>query len=104
MDNQLQSQCAAPAAVRSATYHAVMHVVGEERELLLALAHALEGRLRPADPRNPRDDDRVTEWRLAELLAERLGSLAPERTIGALLFGSERAYQSALAIEGEHRV
>jgi hypothetical protein len=43
-----------------------------ERELLLALAFALERQLEPEDPENPQDSDNVTAWRLCQILYEQL--------------------------------
>lgn len=59
--------------------------IAEELERLEALSIALEKELCPKDPDNLREGDKVTAWRLAELLNERLSSRAFSDYINSVL-------------------
>lgn len=52
----------------------ILEQVTLEHEKLFAIALSIESGLRPADEKNPSEDDPVTQWRLAQVLIDRLGS------------------------------
>lgn len=72
--NSRQSNGTAPATAEDLDFLA--RYIADELERLEALSLALEKELCPKDPDNLREGDKVTAWRLAELLNERLSDRA----------------------------
>ena len=48
----------------------------DERDKIHALATCLVSALAPVDPKDPDDNDRLIEWRLAQVIEQMLGSTA----------------------------
>lgn len=71
----------------AATCSFVLDAYETERDQLHALAWALVNELEPKDPKNPEDSDRLTAWRLAEVMYDmlseaRLTTFAREMLLG----------------------
>lgn len=77
-------------AVLRKTHDWVIDAVEEHIEQGWALACTLSNKLRPLDPKNPTDDERILEWRLAELLEAHLSSGEPLHCVRAMLLGESK--------------
>jgi hypothetical protein len=61
-----------PSPARAKTYQVVLEEIEKEHAQLYALAATIAGKLQPVDPKSPPDDWPLNEWRLAEVLEQRL--------------------------------
>lgn len=77
----------APASDRAVTYQWVLDALADEQDRLYALASTLAKRLEPANPQQPEDDAPVVEWRLAQMLEERLEKTSVHNAIREVLMG-----------------
>jgi hypothetical protein len=91
-----------PSSDKTALYEWVLHSISEEQDRLHAMASSLAQRLEPADPAHPGDDAPLVEWRLAQLLQERLESTDFMECIRAVLLPdtSGRLYLAAAHSKG----
>lgn len=71
----------------AATCNWVLDVYEDERDKLHALAWALVNELEPKDRKNPKDDDKLIAWRLAELMYEMLSDARITTSAREILLG-----------------
>lgn len=62
------------SAERSMQTDLAVEFIAEDRDMLYALAVALQTRLQPADIANASDDENMIAWRLTQMLVARLES------------------------------
>lgn len=72
---------------RAASYETVIEILEEYHGQLMALASSLVDRLTPKNPKDPEDDARLAEWRLAQVMEDMLGSAATIKGIKGILMG-----------------
>ena len=82
-----------PSSERTATYKWVLKELSEEQDRLYALASTISQRLEPDDPEHPKDDAPLNEWRLAQMLEERLGKTSFLDAISEMLTGDRNAWR-----------
>lgn len=67
------------------TVEFVLEYIREEMESLFSLSAAVAAFTAVKDTKNPKDNDNITAFRLAEILEERLGSTAFQNNIRSML-------------------
>lgn len=73
---------------RAASYETVIEILEEYHGQLMALASSLVDRLTPENPKDPEEDARLAEWRLAQVMEDMLGSTATIKgSIKGILMG-----------------
>jgi len=77
------------SADREAVYECVLSWLSHEQDKLLVLAMNLRNNLEPADLKNPKDEEKLNEWLLAQCIVDRLESTRLLDSIRVFLMGED---------------